>query len=590
MTVLPCHRVPLAFVMLALPLLVGSACFAPMGDDDDASDYPSSSSGGHSHWPTSNRPSSGSPTSHVASSGSPSGSGHTSGSGEPNSGSGASGSGYQSVTETPDGGWADAGQDAGNPGTLISFGGAQDFAYFRMQVLDGGIPLDSDMDPTGFFAEHHTPLPPPDCGDRNICVHAMAGAHPGLAGVGGRVLMQVGLNSRLRLSDLPRLPRRLMLVIDASGSMRGRNMDMVIAALTLLGRELTAEDQWGLVTFGDGAEEKHPLESFNQVDWADTVAALEGNAGATNIGEGLQKGLALLGPTSPEDLSRFQHRLILLSDGMANRGITDREELVSSVVDQLQQGVGLTTVGVGWQFDPVLMRRLAEEAGGTFFFADSQRALQEIFVEELRTFVVPVGYQINVRVEAGPCWDLRAAWGAPGFNHNSRFGEVTLKTVTLAHRVSHGDHAAGRRGGGSALLLEMMRTANPPDGGLYEDLGQATLTYLPAAGDTLMETQRVVYAPGSEEIPENGYWTQPLVEKSFLMLALYLAFTQAAVDAHSSVQPDGGLSGPPKAVADLDAMLATAGPWVERLQDDDLADDLAIMRRLRENITRSLAP
>src|SRR5262245_41947119 len=58
-----------------------------------------------------------------------------------------------------------------NPGgnSNINLGGAQDFGYFRRLLEAGMVPEPKNIDAAGFFAEHHTPLPEPACGER-VCL------------------------------------------------------------------------------------------------------------------------------------------------------------------------------------------------------------------------------------------------------------------------------------------------------------------------------------------------------------------------------------------------------------------------------------
>ena len=89
--------------------------------------------------------------------------------------SGAGGSGGSGALPVGRGGSAaDARAFAPSPtgNTNISLGGAQDFGYFRALLDAGRVPETKDFDAAGFFAEHHTQLPPPTCGER-VCLQTM---------------------------------------------------------------------------------------------------------------------------------------------------------------------------------------------------------------------------------------------------------------------------------------------------------------------------------------------------------------------------------------------------------------------------------
>jgi Ca-activated chloride channel family protein len=445
------------------------------------------------------------------------------------------------------------------------------------------------MDSPGFFAEHQTPLPAPTCG-LTVCVQGLVGAHADFFRHGPATMLQVGLNTPLRVQDLPRLPRRLAIIVDASGSMQGRNMDMVVAGLRLLSAELQPEDQWALVTFGDGVGRPGGWRLFVAADLEEELSTLDGDQGATNVEAGLTRARELmLGEGGGAD-AHHEHRVIFLSDGMANRGTTDRAALVALAEPMFQAGVGLTAVGVGAQFDPHLLARLAEAAGGTYYFADDPRALAEIFVEEVRAFMAPVAYAIQLHVEAGGFYELRAAHGANQFTvaGDRRTGDLSMRAATLAHRQGHDDQQQGRRGGGSALLLEMVAAPTPQAHAATtaeelrrpEVLARATVTFTPPGAPSLLTDSVVVrYPPGPGVMVEGGTWSSAAAEKNFVILNIYKGFTVAT--AHHW----GGRPG--QALADLDAVLRDAEAWNLGRQDMDIEDDLRLMRLLRDNVARA---
>ncbi|MDD9935192.1 MAG: hypothetical protein OXT09_16390, partial [Myxococcales bacterium] len=49
--------------------------------------------------------------------------------------------------------------------TNVALGGGADFGFFRNLLEQGIVPSTEDFDAAGFFAEHHTALPEPDCGE-----------------------------------------------------------------------------------------------------------------------------------------------------------------------------------------------------------------------------------------------------------------------------------------------------------------------------------------------------------------------------------------------------------------------------------------
>jgi hypothetical protein len=122
-----------------------------------------------------------------------------------------------------------AGSSGGN--TNVSLGGAQDFGFYRSQLAAGIIPALGDYDAAGFFAEHHTALPEPDCGER-VCLQAMLGVLGNLMNGQNCTMLQLGLNSPIAADASERPPLNLAVVVDVSGSMNtDGKIDFVRAGL-----------------------------------------------------------------------------------------------------------------------------------------------------------------------------------------------------------------------------------------------------------------------------------------------------------------------------------------------------------------------
>src|SRR5262249_47178297 len=119
--------------------------------------------------------------------------------------------------------------------------------------------------------------------------------------------------------------------------------------------------------------------------------------GATNIFDGLRQGFVLLGDTPP---SERQNRVIFLSDGNATAGDTSTEHIMQMASDRVLKGIGLTTIGVGDDFDVALMRGLAEQGAGNFYFLEDPSAATEVFTEELEYFMQPIALDIQLEAIA----------------------------------------------------------------------------------------------------------------------------------------------------------------------------------------------
>jgi Ca-activated chloride channel family protein len=276
------------------------------------------------------------------------------------------------------------------PNTNIALGGSQDFGFFRAQLDDGTVPALGSFDAAGFFAEHHTQLPPPDCGNR-VCLQAMLGVMSNLLNGNNCTMLQLGLNSPIAADASNRPPLTLAVVVDTSGSMADENkLDFVVEGLDLLIDGLGDEDQFALVTYESNAGVEVPMAGVggNRVVIRRAIEAL-GASGSTNLYDGLELGYREV--FANYDSAR-QNRVILLSDGNPTAGITGESEILRMSRNYNSEGVGLTAIGLGTDFNVELMRDLALQADGNYYFLENAGAVSEVFDEELSYFTVPVAF------------------------------------------------------------------------------------------------------------------------------------------------------------------------------------------------------
>jgi Ca-activated chloride channel family protein len=75
-------------------------------------------------------------------------------------------------------------------------------------------------------------------------------------------------------------------------------------------------------------------------------------------------------------------RCLLLTDGLANQGVTDGPTIVKHAAQLRQRGVTTSTLGVGKDFDEVLLCQMAEAGGGNFYFAERAAQLSDFIAGE----------------------------------------------------------------------------------------------------------------------------------------------------------------------------------------------------------------
>jgi len=200
--------------------------------------------------------------------------------------------------------------------------------------------------------------------------------------------------------DHNRLPLHLALVIDRSGSMSGEPLETAKRAAAYLVHRLRSDDQLSIVAYDDEVTLVHGLASVG-VDQQLIEASIGWihSGGSTNLSGGWLKGVEQLGTVAG---GQGPKKVLLLSDGHANVGIDDAGELAKLARGAADDGVGTTTIGFGDRFDEDLMTGMANEGGGSAYFAPGVDNVPGIFAQEFDDLVALVAQNLSVEIRPDP--------------------------------------------------------------------------------------------------------------------------------------------------------------------------------------------
>ena len=196
-------------------------------------------------------------------------------------------------------------------------------------------------------------------------------------------------------------PARVALVIDTSGSMEGNKIENARDAAHAFVDRMNPRDELTLVTFGDAA---NPLLQNHRMDRAGRRAAaheaineIEAD-GNTCTSCGLQSAYDHLLRGSRDGV----HRVILLSDGHANRGITEPASL-AQMAQNAHHGLGIDTsaIGLGRLHNEVTLASLAEAGAADYRFLHSSEYLAELLDEELTSLHATTVRALEVTLRPG---------------------------------------------------------------------------------------------------------------------------------------------------------------------------------------------
>jgi Ca-activated chloride channel family protein len=189
----------------------------------------------------------------------------------------------------------------------------------------------------------------------------------------------------------------MVIVLDRSGSMKGRKIKDARQAVLNLLSSLSAKDRFALITYSDNVQYVSILDKVT----ADHRQQLESLihritvGGGTNLGAGLQAGISLLGSALENGNAR---KVILISDGLANKGITDSTRLGRMAGLAVEKEFAVSTVGVGNDFNEQLMTAIAERGAGNYYYLENPMAFAEVFQKELFYSKATVATNVSISI------------------------------------------------------------------------------------------------------------------------------------------------------------------------------------------------
>jgi len=178
------------------------------------------------------------------------------------------------------------------------------------------------------------------------------------------------------------IPKRLVLVLDRSGSMAGEKMEQARAALIFAVQHLEEGDEFNIVDYGTS------VTSFADTTTAATPEAREAAiayverleaTGGTNISEALEQALGMMRGDGRVEMCAF------LTDGKPTVGETDTQKILELVRQANLHEARIFVFGVGYEVNTHLLDQLAGENRGSSTYVEPGEDIEDIVVPKVHS-------------------------------------------------------------------------------------------------------------------------------------------------------------------------------------------------------------
>jgi Ca-activated chloride channel family protein len=301
----------------------------------------------------------------------------------------------------------------------------------------------------------------------------------------GYRLLRIGLKAR-DLDQTRRPASNLVFLIDVSGSMNQPNkLPLLKQSLKLLVEQLNERDRVSVVVYaGSDRVVLSPTPGSEHETIGQAIEHLH-SGGSTHGSRGILTAYELARRCY---MPQGNNRVILVSDGDFNVGVTSRSELQKLIEDQRKSGIYLSVLGFGdGNYQDDTMELLADKGNGNYAYIDSLLEAKKVLLKEFSGTLFTLANDVKIQVEFNP--HLIGAYRLIGYENRALEDEDFVDDAKDAGEIGMGHQVTA--------LYELIPAGHQDIPRVDPLKYQATAAPQPGTAETELLTVKLRYKPRS---------------------------------------------------------------------------------------------
>jgi Ca-activated chloride channel homolog len=189
-------------------------------------------------------------------------------------------------------------------------------------------------------------------------------------------------------------PLNLTMVLDRSTSMNGDRMNMVKENAIRLIHQLSPDDIISIVTFSDRAEVLVPPSHPTEPHLIESKISRIQTGGATEIFQGLDVGISQVRQNRRPS---YMNHLILLTDG---RTYGDEQKCLDLAKDALDEGIGISGLGIGDEWNDKFLDQLSGVSGGVSMYISAPKDMRKFLEQKYHHLEQVYAEQVSLQLKS----------------------------------------------------------------------------------------------------------------------------------------------------------------------------------------------